>query len=333
MLLITLLLPGFAHAQYFNAKTGDLLLGFRKTGANQGSYELVVNVGSVTNFLALPAGTNVTISKFTPSQLSDAFGDYNNLQWSVSASYYIGAPGSYWNGFQHFTIWFTLPRDNAGTQTSVPSRVSSSAQSGAASKIYSIGNGATLISGNIASTNADNNTLLVREPVNNANDYSVFVEGSDQTQGTYQDQWGYNVENTTPASFSSAVVSDLYQEVPTGYNDPNSGTNNGAAYYVGYFTLNPNGTMTFTRASISAGVAPAPRIISLSRSGNTSTVFFTTTNGSFTYTLYYTNSAGLNAPVTNWPVSSATPIVGNGLTNSLSEVTTASNRFYRIGVH
>src|ERR1044071_9271903 len=76
---------GAAHAQFFTANKGDLLLGFRKTSG--GTFELVVNVGSVTNFTALPPGTTVAISNFTPTQLSAAFSTYGNLQWSVGAAF------------------------------------------------------------------------------------------------------------------------------------------------------------------------------------------------------------------------------------------------------
>lgn len=328
-LLAVLFLPGICGANDFSYSRGDLLLGFRKYNP-AGNYELVVDVGNITNFLALPAGTNVTISRFTSSQLSDAFSDYNNLHWSVASSI-VSIGGA--NGFPYETIWYTLPRSSPGTQTSVPSRFFSSQQSSPMHSIDSIGSGAVQLSGT-GTTNTDDYSILVREAAGTGNSYSTFVEGvNDPSQGTYQDQWGYNVENVTPASFTSAVVSDLYQSVPIGDTDPNTGTNNGAAYYVGYFTLNTSGTMSFTRASIAVVTPPAPQIVAITRSGNTSTVFFTTTNGSFTYTLYYTNSAGLSAPATNWPASSASPIIGNGLTNSLSEITTATNRFYRVSVH
>jgi hypothetical protein len=196
--------------------------------------------------------------------------------------------------------------------------------------INSIGSGANTLSVRIGTTNADNNTVLVREPTGDANDYSVFVEDPQNiTLGDFGGNMPSTVENTTPTSFTSAVVSDLYQSVPNGYTDPNTGTTSGSAYYVGYFTLNPSGTMTFTRAS--AAPPPKPLIVSITHSGSTSTIFFTTTNGP-TYTLYFTNSTGLATSVTNWP-SSPTTLVGNGLTNSLSDTTTDTNRFYRIGAH
>jgi hypothetical protein len=105
--------------------------------------------------------------------------------------------------------------------------------------------------------------------------------------------------------------------------------NGSAVTNLGTFTLSSGGTLTF---NVVVSTPPLPKIVNITRSGNTSTIFFTTTNGSFTYTLYYTNSAGLTASVTNWPAS-ATTVTGNGLTNSLSNVTTDPVRFYRVGVH
>ncbi len=90
--------------------------------------------------------------------------------------------------------------------------------------------------------------------------------------------------------------------------------------------------MTYKTNSVVV-IPPAPKIVSIVRTGGISTISFTTTNGTFTYTLYYTNSAGLTAPLTNWAASTTT-LVGNGNTNSLSDTTAATtNRFYRIGVH
>jgi hypothetical protein len=327
-IVVVLVLPEIASAQYFTAGKGDLLLGFRKPSG--GTYELLVNVGNITNFMAQPVGTVIPINNFSPTQLSDAFSSYGSIQWSVSATFLGAGPGSTWSGFPLDTIWYTLPRDNPGTQTSSPSRLSDSVQSNVKQSINSIGVDAYDVGTSLGATNQDNNPILVREPAGYNNEtYSIFVE--DPQNNLIGDFGGYmpsTVENTTPASFTSAVVSDLYQSVPNGSVDPTTGTSSGPAYYIGYFTLNPNGTMTFTRA---VAQPPAPRIVSITRAGSTSTVFFTTTNGP-TYTLFFTNSAGLTTSVTNWP-SSPTTLVGNGLTNSLSDTTTTTNRFYRVGAH
>jgi len=164
----------------------------------------------------------------------------------------------------------------------------------------------------------------------------------DPTQGTLNDAWpasepnSGNLEKSTPGSFSGAVRSDLYEVRPLAdvhgnpIVDPHTGTS-GLAYYVGYFELTSAGALSFTREAASAPLPPAPQIVLLARSGNNSTVFFTTTNGA-TYTLYYTNAGGLSAPTTNWP-SSPTTIVGDGNTDSLMNTTTDPARFYRVGAH
>ena len=331
-LLAALFFPGHANAQYFSAGNGDLVAGFRKTGANLGSYELVVKLGSIANFLAMPAGTSMPISNYSASQLSSAFSDYNNLQWSVSGMV-TGGPGFYWSGFYQSTIWYTLPRSVANTRTAPLGRQSVTTQGTTKGKIYGFINGAQTLSGNVGSTNANNNSVLVRETIASANhyDYAYFVENSsgNPVVGDFSGTMPTTVENTSPASFSAPIISDLYQSVPQLYADPTSGTNDGPAYYVGYFTLNPNGTMTFTRASIVTAQPPAPTITAITRTNTTAYVSFTTTNGSFTYSLYYTNSAGLAASVTNWPHS--TSLTGDGSVKTLTDTTTDAARFYRIG--
>jgi hypothetical protein len=327
------LLPGpwLAHAQYFQYTShGDLLAGFRKPAA--GNYELVVNVGNATNFLALPPGSTLPITAYSPAQLSDSFNSLSGLQWSVSATV-IGAPGSTWNGFARSTIWYTLPRPASDVPTSAPARLSSHNQASISSLIDSIGNNAFLISSEAGATNADNNSALVQEPAGGTRSLSTFIgDLLDPNVGDFYGEMPTSVENTTPSDFTAAVVSDLYQSVPSGYADPDGGTTSGAAYYVGSFTLNPDGTMSFTRASsTSPATPPAPSITSVIRSGDTSTIYFTTASGSFTYTLYYTNSAGVSAPLSQWAASPAT-LIGDGSTDHLSDTTTDTDRFYRIGV-
>ncbi|HEU6447315.1 MAG TPA: hypothetical protein VFV23_02615 [Verrucomicrobiae bacterium] len=334
--LAILALPGIASAQYFTYKDGDLVAGFRNPST--GSYELVANVGNITNFIAQPIGTVIPIATLSSNQLADAFGNIttSQFQWSVSAAIF-GSIGN-WNGFPRSdTIWFTLPRSSPGTQTPAPLRQNGGSQSNCKQSILSFESGASLISSQLGagSLGQDNGSTLVREPVNYQNEnenYSDFVKDpNDSSIGDYNGNLGnngsaLNIENATSHPFKSASVSDLYQSVSLDH------TNSGPADYIGYFTLNTNGVMTFTRATTqTSSTPPQPRITSVTRIGNTSTVFFATTNGSFTYSLYFTNSSGLKTAVTNWP-KSLTTVIGNGLTNSLSDTTTATNRFYSIGV-
>ena len=213
-------------------------------------------------------------------------------------------------------------------------RLSSHNQASISSLIDSIGNNAFLISLGMGATNTDNNSTLVREPAGGTRSLSTFVgDLLNPSVGDFYGEMDTPVENTTPSDFTTPVVSDLYESVPGGYADPESGTTSGAAYYVGSFTLNPDGTMSFTRASSSSpATPPAPSITSVVRSGDTSTIYFTTASGSFTYTLYYTSSAGLSAPVSQWAASPLS-LAGDGSVDHLSDTTTNMDRFYRIAVH
>lgn len=355
VLLALLVLPELASAQFFSFDPyGDVVAGFRKTGVNAGNYELVVNLGSVTNFLAMSPGTTIIISNFSPSQLTDAFTNYNNLQWSTFA----GVPAAGRNpppwvtplgSFPANSIWYTLPGTNVSTQTTPPARATSAAQSNQRSLMSSVGSSATSIAGFIGVTNADNNSALVREPVSYSSyiltafigDINFPTNGDFGASGAPLPQ---TVENWTPPSFTSAQRSDFYQVCPIGQTDPLNGLTNGSAYFAGYFILNPNGTMTFTRAAATpptpvagfsgaptAGFAPLPVIFTDASTGtitnwlwsfgdgqsvtNTTSASVNhtyTAAGSYTVTLTVTGPGGSNASTqTGYIVASPKPTIGN----------------------
>lgn len=332
--LLGLLLAGTAQAQFFSyTPNGDTLLGFRKTGTHQGNYELVVNLGTITRFLNLSPGTTINVTSYTAAVLTDSFANgYQNLQWSVSAG--IPFPDTL-GPFPYKTIWYSLPAPNATTQSVPPGRYSGNQQSVVQKRIQGVGQGAAVISGGLGSTNADNDTTLVREPWDSTSINTLTANIGDAGDSTLGDFGGtvinVSVENIIPSTFSSPARLDLYQSVPSGVIDPTTGSTGPVAYFVGYFILNVNGTMTFTRASSSAPPPPpAPTVVSVRRAANVSTVSFTTTNGA-NYTLYYTNAAGLTTPVSSWPFAAS--LIGNGGTNSLNDTTTDPVRFYRVGAH
>jgi PKD repeat protein len=354
--LALLVLPELASAQLFSFNPyGDVLAGFRKTGANAGNYELVVDVGSVTNLLSLTAGSTINITNFSPSQLTDAFTNYNNLQWSA----FTGVPAGGgrnpppWvtplGSFPANSIWYTLPGTNVSTQTQPPARATSASQVEQESLMSAVGNGAAAIGGFIGVSNADNNTVLVREPVSYSSDILTAFIG-DKNFPTNGDFGAGNaplpqtVENWTPPSFTSAQRSDFYQVCPLAQTDPITGLTNGSAYFVGYFILNPNGTMTFTRASATpptpvagfsgtptAGFAPLPVLFTDASTGsitnwlwnfgdgqsvtNTSSASVNHTYaaaGSYTVALTVTGPGGSNASTqTGYVVASPRPTIGN----------------------
>ena len=298
-ILAVLVLPELANAQFFNYnKYGDVLAGFRKTGVNEGSYELVVDLGSVTNFLRLSSGTTINITNYSTTQLTNAFmdtGSFADLQWSAFAAF----PGSLtpWTTplgkFPVDTLWLTLPATSLSTQSTSPNRDYAAPQSGQQTLMIGVGNGAYSISSTLGVTNVNNNTVLVREPVSFYQYYLTAYIGDvvDATVGDFGANYSplnYSVENLTPAPFTSAQRDDFYQLCPRGSTDPITGLTNTTAYFVGYFILNPNGTMTFTRASTNS-VTPPPTVIS---------VMGAVTNGFAPLKVVFTNTA--TGTITNW---------------------------------
>jgi hypothetical protein len=98
-----------------------------------------------------------------------------------------------------------------------------------------------------------------------------------------------------------------------------------AALQVGTFSIDANGVLTFTAGALAPLVSP--RITSVTRAGSTATIAFTTTTNGFNYRLRFTTALGTS--ITNWTIL-APSLVGNGLTNSLQDTSSSSNRFYGV---
>jgi hypothetical protein len=326
-----------ARAQPFGYTNNDLLLGFRKTGVFQENYEVVVNVGKGINYVGLGQGTTIPVPNFTPSQLTPgSFSSLNNLNWAVFGCVLTNLTSTL-PGYVNNTLWVTVPRADVSVQSTPPTRLSYAAQGqGAAQNIKSIGGNARFLSSQTAS-NQYNTAKFVREPVNDPANLSAFIAGlASSSDSTFRDTWTPNAENTTPANFTGSVVSDLYEVMPTNnqsgapVTDPHTHLTSGPAYYVGYFRFGSDGTMTFTRgSSTNPPPPPPPPQLSASRSGSVTTISFTTTNGA-TYTLYYTNSAGLSQPVRAWP-SLPNTVAGDGSTKTFNDNSADQERFYRVG--
>ena len=297
VLLAALVLPQIVNAQTFNYQFGDVLAGFRKTGQNAGLYELVVDLGNVTNFLKLPAGTTINITNYTATEITNAFADvggYQNLQWSVFSAF---PNSSAWvtplGTFPADTLRFTLPSTSVSTQTQAPALGHKGLQQNVDTEITGAGGGAASIAALLTGApNTNNNPHLIREPVtyySSGYTLSFFIGDS---QSVAEGDFGaggsplpFVVENTTPNPFTAAQRSDFYESVPSGAKDPITGVTNANAYYVGYFILNPNGTETFTRAA----AATAPAITSVTS---------TATNGFAPLQVVFTNTA--TGTITSW---------------------------------
>jgi hypothetical protein len=252
----------------------------------------------------------------------------------------IGLPEGPWvtpvGSFPKVSCWYTQPRTSASVQTVPPIRYSYNQQGNLREAIESTGTDAANISNSLGSTNAENNTNLVVEPVAT---YSTFILS--ETIGDPATDIGdfggscfdYTVENETPNPFSSPQVSDLYQSCSAGNADPLSGQTNGNCYYLGYFTLNIDGTMSFTRQANSTTPPPPPPqpSLSITQNGLTNIISFGTTNGA-TYTLHYNTLSGLTTPRSTWPTLGSS-IIGTGGTTNFTDTAAASGRVYTISAH
>jgi hypothetical protein len=147
------------------------------------------------------------------------------------------------------------------------------------------------------------------------------ADGSLGALGNYLGTFQGDVENTTPADFDSAGLpsrSDFYELQP----------GSGPGAYLGYFEFGTDGSMTFHGPS---STLPAPTLSASSdNAGNIYITFPTTANG--TYTLSYTNAAGLTAPVSTWPTVS-TNITGDGTVKSFQQSISGPGTFFTVTVH
>lgn len=302
-LVAALVLPGMADAQIYFTYTGngDVNLGLRKTGTYQEKDEMVVYLGNIfTNFLELPIGTQINITNYTHQQLTNLCPDnLNNLRWSVFSSFQIGPLTNSLGIFPSPCCWYTVPRSPATVQTTPVARFSAGGEGALQQAILSVGANAQTISQELGTTNVYNNTLVVLESIATypGSILSAFIgDPNDTTLADFGGKtFSWTVENTN--NLTTATISDFYLNVPastlTGpekhtYIDPLTGLANGTADYLGYFTMNPNGTMTFTRAN-STVVSPP----------SAGTVAGSVTNGFSPLKVIFTNSA-TSGTITNW---------------------------------
>ena len=296
------------RAQTFTYTNCDLVAAFRIAG---GANDLVVDLGTVSKFENLPARSVTVITNLSATQLADALPTLNSVSWSVSAAL-RGNPGYPQYGLQ--TLWITSPRSSINTPGNIWQRASSGTLGGAASQIDAIGvNAATYGNGLAAGT--DNTAAGIVIPSSSPFSYTYQVGPYGNLGQSFQG----NPENTTPVNFITAGLpsrSALYRLEPDFYP-------HGTGSLVGFFDFKPDGSLTFT-----AGPPPErTSIVSVTRSGSQTTVFFPTIN-LVGYRLRYTDSAGLTTPISSWNIGSN--LVGDGTTLSLQDTNATTNRFYTV---
>jgi hypothetical protein len=311
-----------ANTPIFVYTNRDMLLCFRKTGAPGGTTSpnnLEVNIGQASTYSGAAPGSTITITQITAAQLAAVFDNLNDLSWSVGGCVPVGDAGD--SSVPLKTLWVTAPRNIDPATPAAPwTRNGSSTQGLTSGKMNTILANASFYSGSVPADPTSNAPKVVAVPVGGHFEYGFYMGAL----GNYDNTFQGNVENTTSATFVSEgqpARSDLYELRPDGTGTQPSGK------YLGYFELRPNGTMVFVAAST---LPPAP-MLSISVINGTNTISLATIVGA-TYTLYYTNSLGLSAPVATWPFVS-TNIIGDGSSHSISVYSTDADRFYSIGAH
>ena len=301
------LFTGAASGAPFLYTSGELTLTFRKSG-NADDY--VVNIGKATNYNNVPAGTTFTVTNLSVTQLGSAFPTYNDLKWSVAAANRLEALDP---NYPAQTLWISRPRTTSTVQSTPWQRRGQSLQGNTASQIDAVGKNAAVASSTLPG-GANNTATGVVIPVDNNPNVSSPIGVSGNYAGNFQG----NVEALTVANFTgnanNVSRSDLYELLP----------GSGAGRYLGYFELKPNGTLTFNNPIVAP---PRPTITSITRTGNVTTVSFTTV-ASATYRLRATDAAGLTSPVSTWATGAS--IVGTGAVQSLTDTNTADIRFFAV---
>ncbi len=306
-ILITLLAAmagGSLHAANLTGfAAGDVLICFRNPGSGK---DMVVNAGSYTTLTGLSVNQRYTITAYTGDQLSQ-----------------INTNGTSWSAFTWLndnTLFVTKPRTTLGTQTTPWVNKTSLNQAQTVIRMNSIVTGAT----NNLYVNAYKSASVTIEEDNSVSNpnypfgasYRDAIFGSGALANFYTTFQGVP-ENTTPSGFTDAGTaqrSDFYRVYPTG---------SGNATYLCYFVLITNGVLAYVAYPIAT-----PVVKSFSRSGNNTTIVYTT--GLYgNYTLCATNAAGLSAPRSTWPTI-ATLTAGDSSQHSIPDSTTESNRFYFI---
>ena len=285
----------YATAVKYNSASEDLLLVIRN-----GSKDMVWDVGTVSNILAVAPGNTYTVTNYVPATVVSTFGSYN----AAGLDFVLVAASS--DSDPNTRIWAT-----DADLVNVPPQLSGSDWGNYQGKVKTVG---TAASGN--STPVNSTTTNYVTTAGNANSYSYIV--SESVGGDAVLTWNGNLPFTPESGVGT--TQDFY-ELSTGR----------AGKLLGTFTMSGStGVVTFTAASglTPPTLLPSNIILPITRVGSSVQISFTTTNSN-NYQLLYTTS--LTPPVTWVTNSAAGTATGDGSTKSLTDTgATDAKRFYRI---
>lgn len=254
------------------------------------SQNVEFDLGSVTNFLGKTNGYTATVTGWDSSLVTSTFGSLTGAKIVL-----LSTAGG--------TNWLSSAEPNTTAYN-----ISSQDADGLHSVINAVG---------------IKPLYPIAIPTSGANSYSIDT-GGQYANSSYDSivsgghfngisKLGGNAPFTVEQSVPGFL--DFWQIQPTTVY-PGSPPDN----LIGTFTITAGGVLTFVagpRASI---------ISSVTRSGNISTVTFSTTVGN-TYSLAYTNQLG--GATATWPVD-VTTLTGNGSLNSINHTNSGNAEFYRV---
>jgi hypothetical protein len=286
-----------------NYSVGDVLVCFQ----NGGQFDLVVDAGPASNFTTAMNNQVIPLSPYySTSQFGTAFNNANGVKWSAFTWYNTNS-----------ALFVTKARTSLNTQ-SVPW-----VAQGVMSQNTTINAMEPVPIGANANTNfngANTSTAVIEysDYVDNEEYYPLGYSYTYALNGAYGGEFNGsfqgNPEVTTPNNFTSSgsvVRSDFYELTP-----------GGGTTFLGYFQMATDGSMTYV-----AYPTATPVIKSITRSGSTATITYTT--GTYgTYTLLGT-TAGLTTPVSSW-TSIATLSTGDTLTHTYTDTDSSPTKFYII---
>jgi len=296
--------------------TGDLLICFRNAN------DLVVDAGPVSGstFAGSPIGSTNNITTYTAANLNGM--SLNTVSWSA-----VG-----WES--DGTLYITKARQDNYNSINYPnvqsapwSPTSPNPVGSFVNNLNSMVSGAAYAKTAPFSSGKTQSATAVFTPPSAVGNLRTFSSG--QSYGDVIDPLGangypnYGVFQGDPefVNYSSFVSdnlvarSDLYKISADG----------STVTWLGYLELNPaTSLMTFVHAPDTT-----PVITKVTRAGGVTTIIYTT-GLTGTYSLLATNSAGLSAPRSTWPVI-ATLSSGDLLTHTNQDTdTTSANKFYII---
>lgn len=292
--------------QYIN---GDLLACFRTEG---GATDLVVNLGPATQLENLPWGSRIRLSEVTADRLAAALPSLDNIRWAV-----LGALRGNTNYPQYpiQTLWVTSPVPEPGLPGPAWKRRGPFTQGATASQIEAIGQGALAYASQIpAGINNTNKAIVI--PSQDPAAYSTLTTTEGNLAGTFQG----TVESVSPEPFDTLpLTAVLYRLIPgsgTVLNTPGD--------WLGVFEFTPEGTLSFLAGP------PIPRIASITRTSETTTLMFPTIPG-FRYRFRYAGTEALTVPVDAWSTSMDS-VEGTGAQQTLQHPTPADTQLYVLEV-